>query len=126
MLSTPFLAPYVVSEEYHSLSKRGEQARKLIAHQLELAKEQGKHKEFRPLAAKLLRRAFLTTVYRGFKADSGIALKRFRESFPLHWRLGTYLLTVLPACHGQIVVNSIRIETKTSMPQTLVERCYWP
>jgi hypothetical protein len=61
-----------------------------------MAKEQGKHKEFRPLAAKLLRRMLLTTVYHGFKADSRIALKQFREFFPWHWRLGTYLLTVFP------------------------------
>jgi glycosyltransferase involved in cell wall biosynthesis len=46
----------IVSAQYRLLSKRGEQARKLIAHHLELAKEQGRLEEFRPLAVKLLRR----------------------------------------------------------------------
>jgi len=86
----------VVSAKYRSLSKRGEQARKLIAHHLELANEQGRLEEFRPLAVKLLRRTLLTTVYRGFKTDTRITVKQFREFFPWYWRLGAYLLTVFP------------------------------
>jgi glycosyltransferase involved in cell wall biosynthesis len=86
----------VVSAQYRSLSKRGEQARNLIAHHLELANGQGRLEEFKPYAGKLLRKVLITAIYRGFKTDARITVRQFSEFFPWHWRLGAYLLTVFP------------------------------
>jgi glycosyltransferase involved in cell wall biosynthesis len=86
----------VVSAQYRSLSKRGEHARKLIAHHLELADEQGRLEEFKPYAGKLLRKVLITAVYRGFKTDARVTVKQFSDFFPWHWRFGAYLLTVFP------------------------------
>ncbi|HUW20441.1 MAG TPA: glycosyltransferase [Sedimentisphaerales bacterium] len=77
-------------------SKRGEEARRLIARHLELAKEHGRLEEFKPLAGRELRITLITTVYHGFKADARATVRQFRDFFPWYWRAATYLLTIFP------------------------------
>jgi glycosyltransferase involved in cell wall biosynthesis len=77
-------------------SKRGEEARELIARHLELAKEQGMLEEFKPLAKVELQKALMRTIYHGFKLDARTTVEQFPDFFPWYWQLATYLLTIFP------------------------------
>lgn len=77
-------------------SKRGEDARNLVARHLKLADEQAALAQFTPLAKKVLKKSLAATIYYGFKDDARATVAQFPGLFPWYWRLGTYLLTVFP------------------------------
>jgi glycosyltransferase involved in cell wall biosynthesis len=93
----------VTSTKLRMAVKRGEDARKLIARHLVLAKEQGMLEEFKPMAKRTLRKCLLTTVYHGFKDDSRMTIKQFSEFFPWYWRSATYILTIFPRVTSSIL-----------------------
>lgn len=84
------------SDKLRSESKRGEEARRLVARHLELTSEQGKLEEFRPLAKVELQKTLMRTIYHGFKADARLTVRQFRDFFPWYWRAAAYLLTIFP------------------------------
>ena len=87
----------IAAARRHLAGKRGEDARKLVARHLKLAKEQGMLAEFTPLAKKVLRKSLVTTIYHGFRDDARTTVRQFSGLFPWYWRFGTYLLTIFPA-----------------------------
>ncbi|MHC4131899.1 MAG: glycosyltransferase family 2 protein [Planctomycetota bacterium] len=68
----------------------------LITRHLKLATEQGRMEVFKPYARKLLHKKLIEIIYHGHKEDARSTIKDFREFFPWHWRIGTYLLTIFP------------------------------
>ena len=86
----------IVSTKLRLESKRGEEARKLIARHLKLADEKGKLGEFKPVARLVLRISLLSTLYRGFREDSLAIVGQFRDLFPWYLRFTTHLLTIFP------------------------------
>jgi len=84
-------------------AKRGEEARKLIAKHLELAGEHGQLDSFKPYAKQFLRKSLITSIYRGFKADSRMIVKQFPEFFPWYWRIFTYIFTMFPRVTSNIL-----------------------
>ncbi|MHC4618686.1 MAG: glycosyltransferase family 2 protein, partial [Planctomycetota bacterium] len=78
------------------LTKRGGDARKLIARHLELSAKHGNLEDFKPLAARILKRRLLTTLYQGYGSDSRAIVGEFRDLFGPHWRVATRVLTVSP------------------------------
>ena len=93
----------ISSTRLRMLTKRGTEARKLIARHLELAAAQGMLEEFEPLARKTLRSRLETTIYRGYRDDSRMIVKQFPTLFPWYWRVATYLLTIFPGATSGIL-----------------------
>jgi len=91
------------SRRYRSQTKRGADARKLIAKHEELARSRGMLAHFAPLARKSLQRSLLTTLYHGYKDDARAIVKQFSRYFPWYWRAATYVLTICPKVSSTIL-----------------------
>jgi glycosyltransferase involved in cell wall biosynthesis len=87
---------YAESGDIRRQRNKGSSLRELMVRHLHLAKREGSLDEFKPYAAKLLRKALITTVYHGLKEDAREMVSQFGEFFPWYWRIGAYLLTVVP------------------------------
>lgn len=77
-------------------AKRGLIIRKLVSRHLELAKQQGSLKHFKPAALAALHHALLQAVFRGFKKDAREMVAEFVEYFSWYWRIAAYFLTMSP------------------------------
>lgn len=85
-----------VTKRLSLASKRGDEARRLIAEHLEMARKLGRLDALMPVAVRKLRTTLLTSIYHGFKDDARQTIGQFPGLFPWHWRCATYLLTTFP------------------------------
>lgn len=107
-------------------SKRGKDARKLMARHLEMAKEQGMLEEFKPLAKKLLCKSLITTVYHGFKTDARAIVGEFSEFFPWYWRTVTYVLTIFPKVTSAAAKTLAYLRYKLGLEREVTRRWFYP
>jgi len=85
-----------VTQRLSLASKRGDEARRLIAEHLDLARRHGRIEVFTPVAARTLRTCLVTAIYHGCKADARETVRQFPDLLPRRWRWAAYALTVLP------------------------------
>jgi len=76
---------------------RGQDARRLVAKHIDLAKKYGDTPQFMPFAASFLFRILRTTLFNGFKEDARDIIKVFRNLFSWRLRFVVYVLTVFPS-----------------------------
>jgi len=91
------------STQLRLASKRGRQVWDLMDRHVALSKNSGAFEHFRPIARQFLRESLMTMLYHGFAADARQTIRRFREFFAWHWRVGTYMLTVCPGLSSRLL-----------------------
>jgi glycosyltransferase involved in cell wall biosynthesis len=104
----------------HLLGKRGEDARKLVARHLKLARQEDRFAEFAPLAKKILQKSLLATIYHGHKTDARATARCFSGFIPWYWSMATYMLTVFPKLTAVVakavaaLAHKLRIDAKVT------------
>ena len=89
-------------------SKRGQNAREIVARHLELAKESNTLEDFKSYALMHMRGILLMTLFHGFKEDARMIVREFRILFGWHWQVVTYLLTVCPKLTSLVAKYVVR------------------
>jgi len=117
---------HVTTVRLSIIAKRGEEARKLVAKHLEMAATEGKSEEFKPLAVRALKDALLMMLYRGFGADARLTINQFGPLFPWHWRVGTYLLTILPKFTAVVAQTFMYLGHKLGLERQVSRRWVYP
>lgn len=112
----------VVSTKLRMESKRGAETRELIARHLKLAEENKMLAEFTPVAKQVLRDSLLTTIFRGFKEDSRVTVREFKDLFTWYIRAAVYLLTVFPKVTSNAARAGAYIWHKLGMEQDVSRR----
>lgn len=112
----------VVSTKLRMESKRGAETRELVAMHLRLAEEKQMFGEFKPVAKRLLWGSLLTTIFRGFKEDSRVTVREFKDLFTWYIRVAVYLLTVFPKVTSNAARAGAYIWHKLGMEQDVSRR----
>jgi glycosyltransferase involved in cell wall biosynthesis len=115
-------APTMATVKLSLQDKRGEQIRELVSRHLELAKAANMSEQFRPLAAKVLREALKSMLYRGFGSDARKTVSQFSDLFAWHWRLGTYITTIFPNATASILQAIIYLVHKLGLERQVSRR----
>jgi len=77
-------------------TKSGRNARIMMKKHLKLANQCRDSEVFRMFAKKVMRSRLSTSICHGYKNESRIMIKEFRDFFPWYWCVGAYLLTAVP------------------------------
>ena len=102
--------------------KHGADDRKLVARHLRLAHEHDALAEFMPLAAKIVRKTVLTTVYYGFKHDARATIREFPNLLSLPLRLAAYLLTIAPDLSGSLLRTAAEFVRRLKRQRNVVRQ----
>ena len=114
--------PVAASAKYRAISKRGGQARQLIAKHLKLSAEHGALERFRPLAKRLLVRSLQTCLYHGFRREALTIVREFRDIFPWYWRIGVYVLTILPPVTSAVLRSTAYLRYRMGLEKDVSRR----
>ncbi len=112
----------IVSTQLRLKTKRGTEARRLIARHLKLAEENRMLAEFKPIAKYILLDGLQSTIFRGYKEDARAIVDQFRELFPWYFRGAIYLLTVFPKATSTAIRIAAYVWYKLGMERDITRR----